>query len=250
MAGKCKACHSELLSEIDDRLRRGDTCESIAVWCNANGLAVATPSINRHRDNHVDGIKTPEIKVKSESHDMKPIVDFEDFIDELYKETDWIDVKTSVGDQRRITQLLLEKILQNQLMLVHELQVNYANCKGSYPDSQIRGLKVIFDMVGTLPTYNSHNVWKQLKSEQLERLLGHIDEINYREYETVVKENNTDYYYLPVSAINAYLIEKYGDKDSEERIKEDYQLRAKAEKAFYSWLSPELQATYKLEWQE
>ena len=248
MAGKCKACHSELLSEIDDRLRRGDTCESIAVWCNANGLAVATPSINRHRDKHVAGIKTPDLKVKSETYnDMPPIVDIDSFLENLEKDYEGVDVRTTVGDERRTTQLLLERILQNQLIVVHELQIAYTKCKGSYPDSQIRGLKVIFDMVNSLPTYEDKKVLRQLHKDNLNYLKRCITYEVLDSTKDVIANNDVTLFNMPYEAIDEYLTAMYGEHTSEAKTDKEHSLNAEYEGYFYNALPENLQDKYVLQ---
>lgn len=233
MAGKCKACHTPLLGEIDDRLRRGDTCESVAEWVTGQGLTISATSINRHRNDHVDGIKTPVKRVKTENYDdMPPIVDIGAYIEDLTAEINDLDVTTNIGRERKITQVLLERGLQKQLVLVNQLQDDYANCKGSYPDSQIRGLKLFFDMVNTLPTYDDKKVMFQLQEDKKKAVFDKIEKYTIDFFNMCNGEKEIE---MPYKLINEYVTEcrlsKYSSIERYEIIDmlkntvlEDYQL--------------------------
>jgi hypothetical protein len=233
MAGKCKACHTPLQSEIDDRLRRGDTCESVAEWVTGQGTTISATSINRHRNDHVDGIKTPVKRVKTENYDdMPPIVDIGAYIENLTAEINDLDVTTNIGKERKITQVLLERGLQKQLVLVNQLQDDYANCKGSYPDSQIRGLKLFFDMVNTLPTYENRKVMYQLQADKEKAAFNKIEQYVIDFFNSCNGENEI---VIPYKLINEYVttckLSKYDLIERKEMIEmlnntvlEDYQL--------------------------
>lgn len=174
MAGKCKLCNSPFRQQVEARLLKGETVTSLSEWLKTQGELIAHPSIQRHRDNHLaatmkeNGFLLSDIPKNAEN---VATVDFEPFIDEsaalkrIYDELAETDVFESVVKERKFTQLLLEKIAQKQLIIVHELQAQYIDGKAGYPDSQIRGLKTILDMANTLPTYKSGALLRNMQAD-------------------------------------------------------------------------------------
>jgi len=68
------------------------------------------------------------------------------------------DYQESATIERLKTQVLLERICQNQLVIVEQLQKRYVDGEGAYPNDQIRGLKIILEMISGLPTYNNTQI--------------------------------------------------------------------------------------------
>jgi hypothetical protein len=174
MAGKCKLCNSPFRQQVEARLIKGETVTSLSEWLKTQGELIAHPSIQRHRDNHLAATMKENGRLPADTSKIDenaPTGNFEPFIDEstalkrIYGELAETDVFESVLKERKFTQLLLEKIMQKQLIIVHELQAQYIDGKAGYPDSQIRGLKTILDMANTLPTYKNENLLNEIKRD-------------------------------------------------------------------------------------
>jgi hypothetical protein len=92
-----------------------------------------------------------------------PFIDTAEVITRIARENTDTNIFTSVFEARKFTQLLMERIVQNQLVIVHELQQQYSAGKAGYPDSQIRGLKTILDITNALPTYADKQLLRKMK---------------------------------------------------------------------------------------
>ena len=180
MAGnQCKSCLSPNHDLIDERLRKGETCESLSEWLRGQGEMISPPSVLRHRKNHLVGMilenKTTgrfiglgdfKKEPSSESND-EMFIDTNAVLTRIVAETADTDIFTSVFEARKFTQLLMERIVQNQLVIVHELQQQYTAGKAGYPDSQIRGLKTILDITNALPTYADKFILRKMKDNDV-----------------------------------------------------------------------------------
>jgi hypothetical protein len=187
MAGnQCKSCLSPNHDVIDERLRKGETCESLSEWLRGQDEMISPPSILRHRKNHLVGMILENKKTgrfiglgdfkKEESIEQtnEPFIDTNAVLTRIAAETTDTDIFTSVFEARKFTQLLMERIVQNQLVIVHELQQLYSAGKAGYPDSQIRGLKTILDITNALPTYADKSLLRKMKDNDVN---GYTDKI-------------------------------------------------------------------------
>lgn len=174
MSGKCKLCNSPFREQVEARLIKGETVTSLSAWLKTQGELIAHPSIQRHRDNHLvatmkeNGLllsPTPKDGENAATGNFEPYIDESAALQRIYDELADTDVFESVVKERKFTQLLLEKITQKQLIIVHELQAQYIDGKAGYPDSQIRGLKTIIDMANTLPTYKSDKLLREIHAD-------------------------------------------------------------------------------------
>lgn len=181
MAGKCKVCHSPFREQIEARLLKGETCNSLSEWLKTQDENIAHPSIQRHRDKHLAAtmkengflnVDTTQIKENAATVNFEPFIDEMAALKRIQDELAETDVFESVVKERKFTQLLLEKIVQKQLVIVHELQAQYIDGKAGYPDSQIRGLKTILDMANTLPTYKRENLLRDIKTDNDKRKIS------------------------------------------------------------------------------
>lgn len=174
MAGKCKLCHSPFREQVEARLLKGESVVSLSEWLKTQGESIAHPSIQRHRDNHLAAtmkengflsIEAPKIKENAATVNFEPFIDESAALQRIHDELAETDIFESVVKERKFTQLLLEKIVQKQLVIVHELQAQYIEGKAGYPDSQIRGLKTILDMANTLPTYKNDKLLREMHAD-------------------------------------------------------------------------------------
>lgn len=185
MAGKCKVCHSPFREQIEARLLKGESVTSLAEWLKTQNVSIAHPSIQRHRDNHLAAtmkengflsIDTPQNKENAATVNFEPFIDELSALKRINDELAETDVFESVVKERKFTQLLLEKIVQKQLVIVHELQAQYIEGKAGYQDSQIRGLKTILDMANTLPTYKNDKLLREIHADSERQYVVKISE--------------------------------------------------------------------------
>lgn len=179
MAGKCKACFSQYKDVLEVKLKGGESVDKISVWLKTQGEMISGPSLQRHRTNHMDLTRYPDGTVGNilDEPDTPPeqlggevFIDSEKFLNDIEADLKNTDVIHSVVTERRKTQLLMERIVQKQLVIVHELQTKYSAGTVGYPDSQIRGLKTLLDIVNSLPTYSDHGGRLRHKIEESEQL--------------------------------------------------------------------------------
>lgn len=195
MAGKCKACHSPLKETIDARLAQGESVERLSVWLKTQGVSISSPSLNRHRSNHMGLTRHADGMVTSILEDHEPetldtgiFIDTDKVMADIEKSLDKSDVFDSVVAERKRTQLLMERIVQKQLIIVHELQDQYTEGKAGYPDAQIRGLKTLLDIVNSLPTYTDKRLLSKIEKSGS---IDHVKEIKKHAQEAAETINAT-----------------------------------------------------------
>jgi len=228
MAGlQCKSCLSPNQALIDERLIKGESCESLSEWLRGQGESISPPSILRHRKGHVPGMKleqnttkrfiglggfTKESTENGEQVDL-PFIDTSAVLAKIINETAETNIFTSVLEARKITQLLMERIVQNQLIIVHELQQQYSAGKAGYPDSQIRGLKTILDITNALPTYADKAILRKMKDNNDTGYTDKIKEHAYQIADNLNARYTVDWKFLlspePVPYAPYDLIDKY-----------------------------------------
>lgn len=187
MAGSCKSCFSSHREVIDERLKKGESIEKLSEWLKGQGEMISPPSLLRHRKNHIPSMalennttgsfigdsKTPP-KNAGDDDSNEPFIDTSAVLARIASETADTNIFTSVLEARKFTQILMERIVQNQLVIVHELQQQYSAGKAGYPDSQIRGLKTILDITNALPTYTDKNLYRKLSDTNEEMYVDKI----------------------------------------------------------------------------
>lgn len=183
----CKSCHSDHREVIDERLRKGESIDKLSEWLQGQGEMISPPSLLRHRKNHLAGMTLDNNKTGSfitdnpnapknapEFDSNEPFIDTGAVLARIAAETVDANIFTTVLEARKFTQLLMERIVQNQLIIVHELQQQYSAGKSGYPDSQIRGLKTILDITNALPTYADKNIYHKLSDTNEEMYVDKI----------------------------------------------------------------------------
>lgn len=163
MAGKCKvcACDDDTRTRIEDRLRIGDSVNDIAADLKTFGIHISGMSVMRHRDNHMDEFRREGGDKKYSLDDVKGnglTIDVDGILGEIEEELLDKDYQESATLERLKTQVLLERICQKQLVIVDQLQERYIEGKGGYPNDQIRGLKIILEMISGLPPYKDSDI--------------------------------------------------------------------------------------------
>jgi len=202
MSGRCKSCFSKFRETIDERLRKGESPDKLSDWLRGQGEMIAAPSLLRHRKSHIPGMvgetnKTGlfigENRNPPENTDYDPLnttfIDLEASLKRIMDENVDSNIFTTVLEARKFTQLLMERIVQNQLLIVHELQKQYSDGKSGYPDSQIRGLKSLVEITNTLPTYTDKMILRKLADNNEEYF---VDKIRKNAVETA--DTNADKY--------------------------------------------------------
>lgn len=166
MAGKCKTCFSDHRANIEARILKGDSMAQIAAWLQTLNEHISIPSLTRHKNNcfattmkeHKDagmwrGEKNnPPV---DPNYIPPPMIDVNRVMNTINFND--VDVNTNAIVESKKTQVLAEKILQTQLIIVADLQQKYIDGTGGFPDAQIRCLKTIIDMINTLPAYTDKN---------------------------------------------------------------------------------------------
>jgi hypothetical protein len=163
---KCKvcACDEERRTMIENRLRIGDSVNDIAADLRSFGIEISGTSVLRHKNNHMPEYQregNEPLKPKYSESDVKgePLtIDVAEVLAEIEEELTNHDYQESATIERLKTQILLERICQNQLVIVEQLQNRYVQAKGAYPNDQIRGLKIILEMISGLPAYNNTQI--------------------------------------------------------------------------------------------
>lgn len=230
MAGKCKICASPLRELVEARLLKGESITSLSEWLKSQGESISAPSIDRHKKNHFKPTQTQNDeaakwmadKKKNEPEgEIEPFIDIATALSRFEGELQDTDVFTSAVNEQKFTQMLVEKIMQKQLIIVSELQDKYISGKGAYPDPQIRGLKTMLDMANRLPAYkneklldnirtdNRHNYEKKVIQDAID--LGAKEKLNYYPWYVVTKNPSIT---LPNDKINAYAKKLYPDSES------------------------------------
>lgn len=204
MAGKCKLCASPFRDAIEDRLLQGESIHLLSEWLKTQGESISAPSIQRHKVNHFAptrhendfiGVTPYETNRNVAQSEIEPFIDTDAAMSKIMTELEDTDVFASVINERKMTQLLLEKIMQKQLIIVHELQTQYVAGKAGYPDSQIRGLKTIIDMTNSLPTYQNKGLLHEIRRDNTKQYNEKIVE-SAKEVAAIEGAKYVDWYVL------------------------------------------------------
>lgn len=163
---KCKvcACDENQRNQVESRLRIGDSVNDIAADLRSFGIQISGTSVLRHKTNHMPEFQregSEPLKPKYSEDDVKGepfTINVQETLDEIEEELLERDYQESATIERLKTQILLERICQNQLVIVEQLQRRYVAAQGAYPNDQIRGLKTILEMISGLPAYNNTQI--------------------------------------------------------------------------------------------
>jgi hypothetical protein len=145
MPRPCKTCSSKLRDDIDQYIVSGISFYWLKNWCYDKGLDITETSLKHHAKSHIKGYeqltRTHEVKEVSKSgfnqNDPNPLIIN---IDNLPINLD------SLQDNIEKTQsIAIELHLISSTILIEKLKA-FSNGESKYPNEQIRGHKIIFDI--------------------------------------------------------------------------------------------------------
>jgi hypothetical protein len=135
------------------------------------GIRVSKTSIGRHRKNHMNlDPETPPPTIDTLLEEIEKTPGIEKLDERLGESPEHIefdkyreiasnsDLLETAVIERRTSQLMLEKIVQNQLSIVSTMQEKFIRGVGEYPRDPITGLKSVMDLIVKLPAYNDGTI--------------------------------------------------------------------------------------------
>ena len=169
-AAQCKLCGlpDELRADIDKRLRSGQSHTELVRILDSHGVEVARSSVGRHASKHlgiterprppkppatVVRLKEPPDDPATGSADTTPPDPFLN-LEQLRAEVAAANTLALAVSERRVSQVILERIVQNQLAMVSRSQAEFMRGLADYPREPLNGLKILLDMLAKFPPYD------------------------------------------------------------------------------------------------
>lgn len=157
----CKVCNSERKQTIETLILNGESNYLIAKKMKESGFDISHASINRHKiqhmKEHADTIKkvaTPKTNKKYDRHDVIEGINERAIFDEIKNQKLSGEGYNNLIETFKTLQLMLNRIVNNQMTITIDLQEKYMRGEGKYPQEQINGLKTVQDMLQKLETFS------------------------------------------------------------------------------------------------
>lgn len=153
MPSPCIICNSEFKELAESLIIKGDSNTTIATMLQVKGLSVSHASVNRHKVKHMLEYKE-QIELndkgnrKYDREDSKNafIIDADNIHNEVKNQVMHVTNYDELAEINMTTKLMLNRILNNQLVITIDLQEKYMKGETKYPYEQLRGLQIIQDM--------------------------------------------------------------------------------------------------------
>lgn len=155
----CKICESEFKEFAESLILNGESNTNVSESLQAKGLNVSHASIGRHKMKHmIEHMETIEANAgekgnrKYDREDSKNafVINVNDIYNEVKNQAKHVTSYDELAETNMITKLMLNRILNNQLVITIDLQEKYMKGETRYPNEQLRGLQIIQDMAQNL----------------------------------------------------------------------------------------------------
>ncbi len=182
----CKVCESERKDEIEKMIFNGETNNAIANKLRATGMDISHASIKRHKERHIQDketiaeLSTPKHNVKHDRHNDLDITINTNEIFKQIKETTKVGDYETIAENYAMINLMLNRIVNNQLAITIALQENYMESKAKYPHEQIRGLQIVQDLMQKFELFNRSSFQHHKDIFEEINYLNYLEENGYK----------------------------------------------------------------------
>ncbi len=166
MSIECKVCNSEKREYIEQLILQGNSNLAVSLTLKDMNEDISHASINRHKTKHMADYAETVKDVAHEKGNRK--YDREDSkngfsIDAtlIYEEVERQALHSINYDElaknNAMLQIMLNRIVNNQLAITIDLQEKYMQGDSKYPNEQIRGLQIVQDIMLKFEVYTRQN---------------------------------------------------------------------------------------------
>lgn len=170
---RCKICQADVdrRADIEKRLLSGRTPQYLAKDLEALNFKVTAAQLKTHFTRHM----TTETASEPETAKMvvlEPSIPVEELLSRLNKDLHHRDYNQAALENRLKAGLLLDEISLMNLVIVREEMKKYCEGLAPYPSEQIRGLRILHNILSELPSYSDRTHLYEIDriSEQARKL--------------------------------------------------------------------------------
>ena len=201
MNTECKVCKSEKREYIEQLILQGNSNLAVSLTLKDMNEDISHASINRHKTKHmadyaetIKDIAHEKGNKKYDREDSKNGFSIDATL--IYEEVERQALHSINYDElaknNAMLQIMLNRIVNNQLAITIDLQEKYMQGNSKYPNEQIRGLQIVQDIMLKFEVYTRQN---------------------FKHYEKIVNSHN---------GISAYIFEQGKNAKRELELKTPY----------------------------
>lgn len=166
MRDDCKVCMSEKREYIEKLILQGNSNLLISTTIKDLGEDISHASINRHKTKHMPeheelikdcahekGNRKYDRDDSQNSFAINANAIYEEIKNQTFHAVDYDEL----AQNNHITQIMLNRIVNNQLAITIDLQEKYMKGNSKYPHEQIRGLQIVQEMMIKFELYTRQN---------------------------------------------------------------------------------------------
>ena len=162
----CKVCNSEKRDYIEELILQGNSNLTISATLKDMNEDISHASINRHKTKHMpeyaETIKENSCEKGNRKYDREDsknafIINATAIYNNVKNESSKGLDYNQIADNNTMMQLMLNRIVNNQLAITIDLQEKYMKGESKYPNEQIRGLQIVQDLVQKFEVFSRQN---------------------------------------------------------------------------------------------
>ena len=166
MGIECKVCLSEKRDYIEQLILQGNSNLTISATLKDMNEDISHASIGRHKTKHMpdyaDTVKENSGEKGNRKYDREDsknafVINANAIYDAVKKETSKGMDYNQLADNNTMMQLMLNRIVNNQLAITIDLQEKYMKGETKYPNEQIRGLQIVQEIVQKFEVFYRKN---------------------------------------------------------------------------------------------
>ena len=177
MSIDCKVCNSDKRDFIESLILQGHSNLAVSTTVKDMGEDISHASINRHKTKHMadyaETIKEVAHEKGNRKYDREDsqnsfIINASVIYAEIEREALHSIDYDELAKNNSMLQLMLNRIVNNQLAITIDLQEKYMKGEAKYPNEQVRGLQIVQDILLKFEVYSRQNFehYKKLANSQ------------------------------------------------------------------------------------
>ena len=170
---RCKICQAETdrRADIERRLQSGRSPQYLAKDLEALNFKVTAAQLQTHLTRHMTVEAVSETE-NAKTVVLEPSIPVQKLLARLDQDLRQRDYQKAALDHRLKASRLLDEITLMNLMIVREEMKKYCEGLAPYPSEQIRGLRILHNVLNELPSYSDRGHLYEIDciSEQARKL--------------------------------------------------------------------------------
>lgn len=166
MGFECKVCNSDKRDFIESLILQGHSNLAVSTTVKDMGEDISHASINRHKTKHMadyaETIKEVAHEKGNRKYDREDsqnsfVINASVIYEEIERQALHTVNYTETAKNNAMMQIMLSKIVNNQLAITIDLQEKYMKGEVKYPNEQVRGLQIVHEIMIKLDSYTRQN---------------------------------------------------------------------------------------------